>query len=66
MAGVHKRYNYLRVLQPIASQRRLSLGDIKDQNNPGIGRKAVRQMLEETKEQLAHLEERLELLRRRL
>jgi predicted DNA-binding protein YlxM (UPF0122 family) len=54
------------MLQPIASQRRLSLGDIKDQSNPGIGRKAVREMLEETKEQLAHLEERLELLRRRL
>jgi len=54
------------VLQPIASQRRLSQGDIEDQSNAGIGRKAVKEMLEETKEQLAHLEERLELLRRRL
>ena len=54
------------MLQPIASERRLSLGDIKDQSNTGIGRKVVREMLEETKEQLAHLEERLELLRRRL
>ena len=54
------------MLQPIASQRRLGQGDIKDRAIPGIGRKAVREMLEETKEQLAHLGGDSELLRRRL